>query len=113
MVFHRSTTPTSISSTFELPLTSRQTTVTSRRHLSTRPQVTPEEVKDILRKTKAVCFDVDSTVSMDEGIDVLAEFAGCGQAVTDLTKRRVMGNLSIYFVCTIVIFLLTERWEGK
>jgi uncharacterized protein YoxC len=64
-----------------------QATAATWRHLSTRPQVTPEEAQEILRKTKAVCFDVDSTVSMDEGIDVLADFAGCGQAVADLTKR--------------------------
>lgn len=44
---------------------------------------------------QAVCFDVDSTVLRDEGIDVLAGFCGVAQAVTDLTHRRVVRLCSI------------------
>ena len=36
---------------------------------------------------QAVCFDVDSTVCAEEGIDILAEFLGQGQAVADLTAK--------------------------
>jgi phosphoserine phosphatase len=51
---------------------------------------TPDEVKEILRGAGAVCFDVDSTVSMDEGIDVLAAFGGSGEEVAEMTKRFVV-----------------------
>lgn len=40
-----------------------------------------EEVKAIWRKADCVCFDVDSTVCRDEGIDELAKFLGCGEAI--------------------------------
>jgi phosphoserine phosphatase len=43
--------------------------------------------KDALRKANAVCFDVDSTVIQDEGIDVLADFKGVGTQVAELTKK--------------------------
>lgn len=39
-----------------------------------------------------VCFDVDSTVIAEEGIDVLADFLGKGQAVAELTKRAMEGD---------------------
>jgi phosphoserine phosphatase len=35
----------------------------------------------------AVCFDVDSTVITEEGIDVLAEFKGAGEAVAEWTRK--------------------------
>jgi phosphoserine phosphatase len=35
----------------------------------------------------AVCFDVDSTVCLDEGIDELADFCGAGQAVAEWTAK--------------------------
>ena len=35
----------------------------------------------------AVCFDVDSTVITEEGIDVLAEFNGAGEAVSEWTRK--------------------------
>ena len=34
-----------------------------------------------------MCFDVDSTVCIDEGIDELAEFCGAGRAVAEWTAR--------------------------
>jgi phosphoserine phosphatase len=33
------------------------------------------------RRAQAVCFDVDSTVTVGEGIDELADFCGVGEAV--------------------------------
>lgn len=38
----------------------------------------------------AVCFDVDSTVITEEGIDVLAEFNGAGAAVAEWTRKFVL-----------------------
>lgn len=45
-----------------------------------------------LYKADAVCFDVDSTVIAEEGIDVLAEYLGKGAAVAELTKQAMEGN---------------------
>lgn len=44
-------------------------------------------VKQLFKNASAVCFDVDSTVSTEEGIDVLAAFAGRADEVVQLTKR--------------------------
>lgn len=38
-----------------------------------------------------VCFDVDSTVCLDEGIDDLAEYLGVGEEVKALTARAMGG----------------------
>jgi phosphoserine phosphatase len=40
-----------------------------------------------------VCFDVDSTVCTDEGIDELAAFCGAGDAVAALTARAMGGSV--------------------
>lgn len=40
--------------------------------------------RTILRSADAVCFDVDSTVCMDEAIDELARFAGKEDQVSEL-----------------------------
>lgn len=59
--------------------------------------------KSIFQRAQAVCFDVDSTVIQDEGIDVLAAHNGAGDAVAEWTKRLlridanlVVGNLSLH-----------------
>ena len=41
----------------------------------------------------AVCFDVDSTVIDEEGIDVLADFLGKGKAVAELTAAAMEGGM--------------------
>lgn len=45
-----------------------------------------------LANADAVCFDVDSTVIAEEGIDVLADFLGQGEAVAALTKSAMEGS---------------------
>eukprot|EP01035_Chromulina_nebulosa_P037420 gene37420-50499_t len=45
-----------------------------------------DDVKRLLLNADAVCFDVDSTVIEEEGIDMLAEFKGAGEAVAEWTK---------------------------
>ncbi|CAH9092755.1 unnamed protein product [Cuscuta epithymum] len=52
-----------------------------------------KEVLDIWQNANAVCFDVDSTVCIDEGIDELAEFCGAGKAVADWTARAMSGSV--------------------
>eukprot|EP01041_Mallomonas_annulata_P006680 gene6680-13531_t len=53
----------------------------------------PINVKDVLKRCNAVCFDVDSTVIRDEGIDVLADFKGAGEAVAAWTKKAMGGQV--------------------
>ncbi|CAH0475303.1 unnamed protein product [Peronospora belbahrii] len=53
----------------------------------------PKSVSDIWRSVGAVCFDVDSTVCVDEGIDVLAEHCGAGKAVQEWTAKAMNGNV--------------------
>ncbi|MBA3846462.1 MAG: phosphoserine phosphatase SerB [Planctomycetes bacterium] len=48
-------------------------------------------VIDLLRRARAVCFDVDSTACADEGIDVLAAFKGVGPQVAALTANAMGG----------------------
>lgn len=47
------------------------------------------EVAEILRSAEAVCFDVDSTVVVDEGIDKLADVCGVGEEVTNWYLRCI------------------------
>ncbi|XP_069767541.1 phosphoserine phosphatase [Narcine bancroftii] len=51
------------------------------------------ETKAILRSADAVCFDVDSTVIKEEGIDELAKFCGVGDAVAEMTRNAMGGNI--------------------
>ncbi|MCD7454218.1 hypothetical protein HAX54_023973 [Datura stramonium] len=48
-----------------------------------------KEVLDVWQNANAVCFDVDSTVCIDEGIDEFAEFCGAGEAVAEWTARSI------------------------
>nr|XP_029124203.1 phosphoserine phosphatase, chloroplastic isoform X2 [Elaeis guineensis]XP_029124204.1 phosphoserine phosphatase, chloroplastic isoform X2 [Elaeis guineensis] len=52
-----------------------------------------KEVLDIWRSADAVCFDVDSTVCLDEGIDELADFCGAGKAVAEWTTKAMTGSV--------------------
>lgn len=47
----------------------------------------PDEARRVFRAAKVVCFDVDSTVVTEEGIDVLAGHCGAGKAVAEFTAR--------------------------
>jgi phosphoserine phosphatase len=46
-----------------------------------------------LAKSDCVCFDVDSTVVTEEGIDMLADYLGQGQQVAALTKQAMEGGM--------------------
>ena len=48
---------------------------------------------EMLAKADAVCFDVDSTVIDEEGIDVLADTLGKGPEVTAWTTKAMDGNI--------------------
>ncbi|XP_040379768.1 phosphoserine phosphatase, chloroplastic-like [Oryza brachyantha] len=47
-------------------------------------------VLDKWRDADAVCFDVDSTVCLDEGIDELANFCGAGKAAAEWTAKAMI-----------------------
>ena len=49
------------------------------------------QAHELWRSAKAVCFDVDSTVILDEGIDVLAAHLGVGDQVARLTATAMGG----------------------
>lgn len=49
---------------------------------------------DLWRNAEAVCFDVDSTVCIDEGIDEFAEFCGAGKAVAEWTSKAMNGSVT-------------------
>mmetsp|Transcript_1626 Transcript_1626/g.2395 ORF Transcript_1626/g.2395 Transcript_1626/m.2395 type:complete len:279 (+) Transcript_1626:22-858(+) len=51
-----------------------------------------ESAVSALANADAVCFDVDSTVIQEEGIDVLADYLGKGDEVAALTKKAMEGD---------------------
>ena len=53
----------------------------------------PVDPISILKRANAVCFDVDSTVIPEEGIDVMADFKGQGAAVAELTRGAMGGTV--------------------
>uniref|UniRef100_A0ACD5TN76 Uncharacterized protein n=1 Tax=Avena sativa TaxID=4498 RepID=A0ACD5TN76_AVESA len=53
-----------------------------------------EEVIRTWCDADAVCFDVDSTVCLDEGIDELADFCGAGPAVAQWTAKAMTGSVA-------------------
>jgi phosphoserine phosphatase len=59
------------------------------------------------KKGDAVCFDVDSTVCVDEGIDELAEFCGAGKAVAEWTARLDFLNGNSFFRIRVYVFRIS------
>lgn len=52
------------------------------------------EAKRIIHSADIVCFDVDSTVIVEEGIDELADFCGKGEEVSNLTREAMSGAMT-------------------
>ena len=42
-----------------------------------------DRAKEVWRGARAVCFDVDSTLTREEGLDKLAEYCGVGEKVAE------------------------------
>ncbi|XP_038615823.1 phosphoserine phosphatase [Tachyglossus aculeatus] len=55
--------------------------------------VSHSELRELFGSADAVCFDVDSTVIREEGIDELAKFCGVGDAVSEMTRRAMGGSV--------------------
>ncbi|KAJ2949249.1 hypothetical protein O0L34_g6202 [Tuta absoluta] len=53
-----------------------------------------QSVQELFRTADCVCFDVDSTVIQDEGIDELARFCGKGEEVKRLTAEAMGGSMT-------------------
>jgi phosphoserine phosphatase len=47
----------------------------------------------LIQTADAFCFDVDSTVCVDEGIDELAEYLGKGEEVAEMTAAAMGGGV--------------------
>lgn len=63
------------------------------RSFATTTKLDIAKAKGIWKRAQAVCFDVDSTVATEEGIEVLAEYCGAGAAVRDWTNRAMGGEV--------------------
>lgn len=53
------------------------------RQISTSEMTDEQSPMDIWRQAHTVCFDVDSTLIQDEGLDELANFCGVGKVVKE------------------------------
>ncbi|XP_053563431.1 phosphoserine phosphatase [Bombina bombina] len=69
------------------------------------------ELKEIFRTADAVCFDVDSTVIKEEGIDELAKFCGVGDAVAEMTRKAMGGSLTFRAALTERLALIRPSRE--
>ncbi|XP_064621034.1 phosphoserine phosphatase-like isoform X2 [Lineus longissimus] len=52
------------------------------------------DVQDVWNRVNAVCFDVDSTVCIDEGLDEFAAFCGVGEKVAEWTNKAMGGSVT-------------------
>lgn len=52
------------------------------------------EAREVLKSAQIVCFDVDSTIITEEGIDELAQYCGKGSEVAALTKEAMGGSMT-------------------
>lgn len=55
--------------------------------------VPSNDLKKLIKDARIVCFDVDSTVIQEEGIDELAAFKGKKEAVAELTANAMGGSM--------------------
>lgn len=69
------------------PLRYLPATALARRSLPGAVRGLSADARDLFRRAQCVCFDVDSTVIQEEGVDVLAAFKGKGEAVAALTAK--------------------------
>ncbi|PAV86465.1 hypothetical protein WR25_15032 [Diploscapter pachys] len=59
----------------------------------TKDESAEQRVKQVWRSADAVCFDVDSTVCLDEAIDELAKFIGVGEQIAEATRQAMNGGM--------------------
>lgn len=72
----------------------KKTSAAQEQRRKTLPRmVSHSELRKLFCSADAVCFDVDSTVIREEGIDELAKFCGVEAAVSEMTRRAMGGAL--------------------
>lgn len=76
---------------FRKSINQRAMSVAAPRQMQSTQQL---RAKTLLREADCVCFDVDSTVTQEEGIDVLADLCGKGKEVAELTKQAMGGQVT-------------------
>jgi len=77
-----------------------------------RATSTEEAAKKALQSADAVCFDVDSTIIVEEGIDVLASFFGKYDEVAALTRTAMEGGVEFQDAMRQRLELLRPTAEG-
>lgn len=58
------------------------------------PPKNAEQATKIIKSSNIVCFDVDSTVIKEEGIDELAAYCGKGKEVARVTSQAMGGSMT-------------------
>lgn len=54
-----------------------------------------DRVLKLWREANAVCFDVDCTITVNDSLDLLAEFMGCGDSVAAVTNKAMDGSMNL------------------
>ncbi|KAI8466342.1 MAG: NAD-dependent glycerol-3-phosphate dehydrogenase N-terminus-domain-containing protein [Monoraphidium minutum] len=54
-----------------------------------------ERVLKLWRSCNAVCFDVDCTITVNDSLDLLAEFMGVGERVAEVTSKAMDGSMNL------------------
>ncbi|XP_047569617.1 phosphoserine phosphatase isoform X3 [Lutra lutra] len=73
--------------------------------------VSHSELGKLFCSADAVCFDVDSTVIREEGIDELAKFCGVEAAVSEMTRRAMGGAVPFKAALTERLALIQPSRE--
>ncbi|XP_032462616.1 phosphoserine phosphatase isoform X1 [Phocoena sinus] len=73
--------------------------------------VSHSELRKLFCSADAVCFDVDSTVIREEGIDELAKFCGVEDAVSEMTRRAMGGAMPFKAALTERLALIQPSRE--
>lgn len=77
----------SVSSPLKMPLLTAQNELNSE-------SLRVRKAKEIWRGATAVCFDVDSTLIQEEGLDSFAQYCGKGPQVIEWTKKAMGGSVT-------------------
>jgi len=54
-----------------------------------------QDVLDTFQRADAVCFDVDCTITVNDGLDLLGEFMGVGKECEELTTKAMDGTMDL------------------
>lgn len=71
----------------------------------------PELAAKLIKQSHIICFDVDSTVIVEEGIDELAQFCGKGEEVARVTKEAMGGAMTFQDALTIRLNIIRPTQE--